>query len=72
MKIPYKFKYIKNFNPIFCIQITDKECINLFFKENNKINTQRISKQSKNERCNYLINNYLKYRFSDSKSINRN
>lgn len=70
MKIPYKFKYIKNFNPIFCIQITDKECIKLFFKENNKINAQRISKQSKNERCNFLINNYLKYRFSDSKSIN--
>mgnify|MGYP002511044703 CR=1 FL=1 len=70
MQIPHKFKYIKNFNPIFCIPIIDKECINLFFKENNKINTQRISKQSKNERCNYLINNYLKYRFSDSKSIN--
>lgn len=69
MKIPYKFKYIKNFNPIFCIQITDKECKQLFFK-NNKIIIQRISKQSKNERCNYLINNYLKYRFSDSKSIN--
>ena len=69
MKIPYKFKYTKISKPIFCIPITDDECKQLFFK-NNKIIIQRISKQSKNERCNFLINNYLKYRFSDSKSIN--
>lgn len=69
MKIPYRHIPFVSFEPKFCLFITDKECINLFFK-NDRIITQRISKTSKNERCNHLLQHYLKFRYDDSQSTN--